>query len=593
MESKTYLNRYRVRLDANGAPVELRREASEVVYQAEDQTNGQRVALHVVSAAGVRMDELSKLNGDAASTQKFDHVNVPKILQSAVVEDQFVYATEYFDGTTAEEWVGQHGPMPAGAVLRIGLQVVSALAAAAFHGIVHRTINPRNLILVPGQTPEGDWPLIKLLNFNGVAPAPAVPVSAGSSLRHEDFASPEQLREGAVDFSSEIFSLGATLAFLLTGATSDAATALQNASGVPKVVKRLVGDMISPKSSDRPKDPLALQEAIRDSLAQVERRESIGRKFGIPVATTATVKVKEPVEVKPRRPWPVRQLAMAAAILAFLGLAALILPRTGLFRAGNEPIGVPIGVPVPENSPPLVAEATTIEEEAPPPVPSVPARDQLVAESNRNPEPETEPAPVSSPPAVVASTPAATPLPSVPAPAPEPVERETVLAANDPAPDQEFTEPPVPAEGPEETATPPEIPPVIAEAPEAAATPAQAPEPEREPVVAPARIENREERKVARQSANRPARTERTRRKSESRKVNVANTNQIRRALRNGSVRAEFLGTTPEGDLIFGLPTSERVYAAPPPASFEDERGRPQRVRRALPPVLPALPPDG
>ena len=69
-------------------------------------------------------------------------------------------------------------------------------------------------------------------------------------------------------------------------------------------------------------------------------------------------------------------------------------------------------------------------------------------------------------------------------------------------------------------------------------------------------------------------------------------TNESRRALPRGRVRAEYLGTTPEGELIFGMPsTNERVFAAPPADPSVDER-RPRSVRRALPPVLPALPPD-
>ena len=47
--------------------------------------------------------------------------------------------------------------MPTGSVLRIALQVMSAMGAAAFHKISHHAINPANLLLVPGQTPEGDW----------------------------------------------------------------------------------------------------------------------------------------------------------------------------------------------------------------------------------------------------------------------------------------------------------------------------------------------------------------------------------------------------------------------------------------------------
>ena len=107
------------------------------------------------------------------------------------------------------------------AVVRIGLQVVSAFAAAMFHGLTHRSVQPSNLMIVPGANPDGEWPFVKLLNFG----------LAGLKLYSEEnepreliatiapqFASPEQLEHRTVDFRSEIFSLGATMCFLLTGA---------------------------------------------------------------------------------------------------------------------------------------------------------------------------------------------------------------------------------------------------------------------------------------------------------------------------------------------------------------------------------------
>jgi hypothetical protein len=65
-----------------------------------------------------------------------------------------------------------------------------------------------------------------------------------------------------------------------------------------------------------------------------------------------------------------------------------------------------------------------------------------------------------------------------------------------------------------------------------------------------------------------------------------------------GSVRARYLGTTSDGNLVFGLPTDERVYAAPPATPVREEK--PRRRARPVPrettinnlPVLPALPPD-
>ena len=56
--------------------------------------------------------------------------------------------------------------MPPDAVLRVAAQVVSALSAASFHRLTHRAIQPSNLLIVPGPTPEGGWPFIKLIDVS-------------------------------------------------------------------------------------------------------------------------------------------------------------------------------------------------------------------------------------------------------------------------------------------------------------------------------------------------------------------------------------------------------------------------------------------
>jgi serine/threonine protein kinase len=84
--------------------------------------------------------------------------------------------------------------MAVGAALRIAQQVVGALGAATFHGILHHAINPRNIMIVPGQTTDGEWPLIKVLNFVGIAPE--VSAADAGALGAAYFASPEQLATG-------------------------------------------------------------------------------------------------------------------------------------------------------------------------------------------------------------------------------------------------------------------------------------------------------------------------------------------------------------------------------------------------------------
>src|SRR6476469_3776022 len=149
MEHKIFLGKYRVTPDE----VALGR-----VYRGEDIDSGRSATVEVIPAGAFKPSIRAKLEEEASAAKQINHINVPVLYDFGVEDDQLIYVTEYFDGTSAEEWVNEHGPMPTGAVLRIALQIIGAMGAASFHKISHHAINPGNVVLVPGQTPEGDWP---------------------------------------------------------------------------------------------------------------------------------------------------------------------------------------------------------------------------------------------------------------------------------------------------------------------------------------------------------------------------------------------------------------------------------------------------
>src|SRR5688500_3570253 len=178
MENKIFLGKYRVAADeivlsgpepVSGVAVAEQQQTA-IIYRGEEIESGRDVSIEAIPAASYQSVVREELEAEALAARKISHINIPAIYDFGVEDDHLIYVTEYFDGTSAEEWVNQHGPMPTGAVLRIALQVVSAMGACAFHKISHHAINPSNLMLVPGQTPEGDWPLVKVLHFIGVAP---------------------------------------------------------------------------------------------------------------------------------------------------------------------------------------------------------------------------------------------------------------------------------------------------------------------------------------------------------------------------------------------------------------------------------------
>jgi serine/threonine-protein kinase len=380
MDSKIFLAKYRVAAEEIEEVGEI--AESPLAYEGEEIDSGKKVIVEVVPAGSLKPAVRERFEAEAIAAKKLNHVNIPVLYDFGVEDDHLVYVTEDFEGTLAEEWVNARGPMPVGPVLRIASQVVSALGAAAFYRINHHAINPSNLVLAPGQTAEGEWPLVRVLHFVGVLPKFSEPDAAVAAFdKSLHYASPEQIQKGTVDFRSELYSLGATMWFLLTGApplmalagpmAAPPATngvAAERINAMPKKVRLLLAQMLAVNPETRPRDPLAFYRKLQDCLAQVEQRDTIASKSRAP-AFSPTLADRAP---RSRRS-PLKALARAAIFLAMAAIAALVwrgyLQHRRVVRA-EEPIGVPIGVPdVSASATPATANpADTIESNATQPI---------------------------------------------------------------------------------------------------------------------------------------------------------------------------------------------------------------------------------
>src|SRR6476469_1583152 len=341
MGHKIFLGKYRVAADeialaatepSTVAVAATQQIAPARIYRGEEIGSGRTVTVEVIPSGAFRPSVREKLEAEATAAKQINHINIPATYDFGNEDGHLIYVTEYFEGASAEEWVNQHGAMPTGAVLRIALQVMAAMGAASFHKIAHHAINPANLILVPGQTPEGDWPLVKVLHFIGVAPAFVEgDMSVAAFDKSSHYASPEQLQGKPVDFRSEIYSLGATMWFLLTGAPplmapkgplamqpTTIGLAVDKLNGMPKRVRRLLAQMLSADPATRPQDPLAVYRQIQDCVAQVERRESMAKKLGVPFLSGSNA-----AALPSRRPFPTKMVALAAVVIALATIASI------------------------------------------------------------------------------------------------------------------------------------------------------------------------------------------------------------------------------------------------------------------------------
>src|SRR2546430_1175765 len=150
MERTTFLDHYRISTEYDGSPMEIGRVGPAVIYRASDLRSDAYVALTLLPIASIDLEARESFEQQARVAQELDHLSIAKTTAFGVVDDRFVLASEYPFGETVKTWIAAHGPMPPDAVLRIALQVVSALSAARFHGLTHPAIQPSNHVIGPG-----------------------------------------------------------------------------------------------------------------------------------------------------------------------------------------------------------------------------------------------------------------------------------------------------------------------------------------------------------------------------------------------------------------------------------------------------------
>src|SRR5438067_3848004 len=356
MEPTTFFEHYRIGTGEAGR--EVSRTGAAINYKAIDTRSHEPVRLQLIPLATIEPEKLAQLKERAETAEKLDHVNIARTFAVGVEHDYFAIVSEHFEGETADSWIVANGPMPADAALRVGLQVVRAIGAAAFFNLTHRAIQPSNLMIAPGQSADGGWPFVKLLNF-GLA---GLELHSDSAEARElapsispQFASPEQRANGEIDFRSEMYSLGATMCFLLTGAAPLAVSGMKARLRIqrlpelrraPKPLHNLLVYLLRENPENRPQDPVALEKEMRDCLTKIERRQAIGRKLGIPLAAVIPRKSKRPKEPAT----PIAQVlggvvAFAVFILAAAAAAEFFFPDKIPFFHRSGKVGVPIGVP--------------------------------------------------------------------------------------------------------------------------------------------------------------------------------------------------------------------------------------------------------
>ncbi len=213
-----YLGQYRI-LDLIG------RGGMGKVYKAEHTTMKREVALKVLAADVTRTLRARELfRREVRAAARLTHPNIATAYDANEVNGRAFLVLEYIAGPSLSALVREGGAMPVGQACEFMRQAALGLQYAHELGMVHRDVKPSNLLVQPvmgRDTPAGGT--LKIVDF-GLALLSAADDDVEfkpdqhAVLGTPDFLSPEQAKDiRGVDIRSDLYSLGCTMYFVLTG----------------------------------------------------------------------------------------------------------------------------------------------------------------------------------------------------------------------------------------------------------------------------------------------------------------------------------------------------------------------------------------
>lgn len=262
------------------------------VYAAEQLEDGRFVALKVLATALDSPADRERFLREGKLAASINHPNTVYVYRTEEIEGSPTIAMELVDGGTLDEKVTFQGPLSVPEAVHDILEIIDGLEAAHRSGILHRDVKPANCFVTrSGTVKVGDFGLSRPVERTDGARL----TQSGLFLGTPVFSSPEQLLGEKLDVRADIYAVGATLYFLLTGRfpyESDNVARLiadvMSGSAIPLSSRRadlppelsaLVMKCLARKREDRFADYASLRAAIAAFQPKVMEAAPLGRRF--------------------------------------------------------------------------------------------------------------------------------------------------------------------------------------------------------------------------------------------------------------------------------------------------------------------------
>jgi len=184
-----------------------------IVYKALDRDLEDLVAIKTLRSEALSADPslLDRFKQEIRLARKITHPNILRTHDLGETGGLRYLSMEFVKGITLKHLVEQDQLLPTPVALRIAKQMCAGLAAAHEVGVIHRDIKPQNIIIEPtGGLKIMDFGIARLTQDRGMT-------ATGTVVGTPDYMSPEQARGLALDFRSDIYSMGVVLFEIFTG----------------------------------------------------------------------------------------------------------------------------------------------------------------------------------------------------------------------------------------------------------------------------------------------------------------------------------------------------------------------------------------
>jgi serine/threonine-protein kinase len=210
------------------------------VYEAVHEFTGRKVALKILNTVPSRDETIvTRFFQEIRALAKLVHPGIVTLYDAGKAGRRYFFAMELVQGMSLAQYIEKHKPVTESKALTITKKIAMALSFSHASGIVHRDIKPENILIDEIGMP-------KITDFGVVMHTDADHMTLtkeGFMVGSVYFASPEQVKgERDIDGRSDLYSLGATLYYMLTGKM-----VFTGGNAQEVMTRHLVGSFISPK----------------------------------------------------------------------------------------------------------------------------------------------------------------------------------------------------------------------------------------------------------------------------------------------------------------------------------------------------------